>query len=62
MKLTTRYLGLVLDHPFVAGASPMVDELGTVRRLEDAGAAAIVMHSLYEEQLTRQELAAGFHQ
>ncbi len=61
MKLTTRSLGLVLDHPFVAGASPMVDDLGTVRRLEDAGAAAIVMHSLYEEQLTRQELAAVHH-
>ncbi|MBL8985049.1 MAG: dihydroorotate dehydrogenase-like protein [Gemmatimonadetes bacterium] len=58
MNLTTRYLGLTLEHPFVAGASPMVDDLGLVRRLEDAGAAAIVMHSLYEEQLTRESLSA----
>ena len=52
MDLRTRYLGLELDHPFMPGASPLVDDLGTVRRLEDAGASAIVMHSLFEEQLT----------
>lgn len=57
MRLTTRYLGLELAHPFMAGASPMVDDLGLVRRLEDAGSAAIVMHSLYEEQLTGEALA-----
>jgi dihydroorotate dehydrogenase (fumarate) len=57
MKLTTRYLGLELAHPFMAGASPMVDDLGLVKRLEDAGSAAIVMHSLYEEQLTDEALA-----
>lgn len=57
MKLTTRYLGLELAHPFMAGASPMVDDLGLVKRLEDAGSAAIVMHSLYEEQLTGEALA-----
>lgn len=56
MKLTTRYLGLDLPHPFMAGASPLVDDLDLVRRLEDAGSAAIVMHSLYEEQLTGEEL------
>lgn len=55
--LTTRYLGLDLPHPFIVGASPMVDDLDRVRRLEDAGAAAIVMHSLYEEQLTLEELS-----
>lgn len=57
MKLTTRYLGLELAHPFMTGASPMVDDLGLVKRLEDAGSAAIVMHSLYEEQLTGEALA-----
>lgn len=56
MKLTTRYLGLELPHPFMAGASPLVDDLDMVRRLEDAGSAAIVMHSLYEEQLTGEEV------
>jgi dihydroorotate dehydrogenase (fumarate) len=39
------------------GASPLVDDLDTVRRLEDAGAAAIVMHSLFEEQLVGEQLA-----
>ena len=41
------------------GASPMVDDLDMVRRLEDAGAAAIVMHSLFEEQIAAEEHAAG---
>ncbi len=56
MNLSTRYLGLDLPHPFMPGASPMVDDLDTVRRLEDAGAAAIVMHSLFEEQIEREQL------
>ena len=57
MDLSTRYLGLQLPHPFMPGASPMVDDLGGVKRLEDAGAAAIVMHSLFEEQITREQMA-----
>jgi dihydroorotate dehydrogenase (fumarate) len=57
MKLTTRYLGLTLAHPFMLGASPLADNLDTVRRLEDAGAAAIVMRSLFEEQLETRQLA-----
>ncbi|HEV8267272.1 MAG TPA: dihydroorotate dehydrogenase-like protein, partial [Thermoanaerobaculia bacterium] len=55
MNLSTTYLGLSLPHPFMAGASPMVDDLDSVRRLEDAGSAAIVMHSLFEEQITRED-------
>jgi len=51
MDLSTRYLGLELAHPLMPGASPLVNNLDTVRRLEDAGAAAIVMHSLFEEQI-----------
>lgn len=58
MDLSTRYLGFDLPHPFLPGASPLVDDLDTVRRLEDAGAAAIVMHSLFEEQIVGEELAA----
>jgi dihydroorotate dehydrogenase (fumarate) len=50
-------MGFKLPHPLIAGASPMVDNLDTVRRLEDAGAAMIVMHSLFEEQIVREELA-----
>jgi dihydroorotate dehydrogenase (fumarate) len=55
MNLSTTYLGLKLAHPLMAGASPLVDDMGMVRRLEDAGVSAIVMHSLFEEQITREE-------
>lgn len=55
MDLRTQYLGLDLPHPFMPGASPMVDDLDMVKRLEDAGAAAIVMHSLFEEQIQREQ-------
>ncbi|MBI4913742.1 MAG: dihydroorotate dehydrogenase-like protein [Acidobacteria bacterium] len=55
MDLRTTYLGFELPHPLIAGASPMVDDLDLVRRLEDAGVAAIVMHSLFEEQITREQ-------
>lgn len=57
MDLRTRYLGLDLRHPFVVGASPMADTLDGARRAEDAGAAAIVMRSLFEEQLAVDALA-----
>ena len=61
MDLSTKYLGLELPHPFMPGASPLVDDLDTVRRLEDAGAVAIVMNSLFEEQVIyEQEIAAHF--
>ena len=56
MDLSTPYLGLSLPHPLMVGASPIVDDLDLVRRSEDAGAAAIVMHSLFEEQLTAEQL------
>lgn len=61
MDLSTTYLGLSLPHPLMPGASPLVDDLDMVRRLEDAGAAAIVMHSLFEEQITG-ERARTLHQ
>ncbi len=54
MDLSTTYLGLDLPHPLMVGASPLVDDLDTVRELEDAGTAAIVMHSLFEEQIERE--------
>ena len=55
MDLETEYLGLKLDSPLMAGASPLADTLDSVRRLEDAGASAIVMRSLFEEQITREQ-------
>lgn len=57
MDLSVEYLGLKLPHPFMPGASPLVDDLGSVRALEDAGAAAIVMRSLFEEQIVQEQLA-----
>ncbi len=52
--LTTTYLGLQLKNPLVASASPLSKKVDTVRRLEDAGAAALVMYSLFEEQITHE--------
>jgi dihydroorotate dehydrogenase (fumarate) len=61
MDLSTTYLGLKLPNPLMPGASPMVDDIDNVRRLEDAGAAAIVMHSLFEEQISREQVAHFVH-
>ena len=61
MDLSTSYLGLKLANPFMPGASPLVDDIDTVKRLEDAGAAAIVMHSLFEEQIVREQLSTFLH-
>jgi dihydroorotate dehydrogenase (fumarate) len=52
MDLQTSYLGLRLDHPFIAGASPLGYHLDSLKRLEDGGCSAIVLHSLFEEQIT----------
>jgi dihydroorotate dehydrogenase (fumarate) len=52
MDTSTSYLGLKLAHPFVAGASPMGYSLDVIKRLEDAGCAAVVLHSLFEEQIS----------
>jgi dihydroorotate dehydrogenase (fumarate) len=61
MDLSTTYLGLKLPHPVMPGASPLVDHLDLVKQLEDAGAAAITMHSLYEEQITREQAGMIYH-
>jgi dihydroorotate dehydrogenase (fumarate) len=61
MNLTTEYLGMMLRNPIVVGASPLADDLDTVRRLEDAGAAAIVLRSLFEEQIALEEMAEFVH-
>jgi hypothetical protein len=52
VNLATTYLGLTLKHPFMVGASPLTVDLDTVKRLEDGGSAAIVLHSLFEEQIS----------
>src|SRR3990172_9328313 len=55
--LRSRYLGLPLRTPLVASSSPMTGSLDTLRRLEDAGVSAVVLPSLFEEQLTFESLA-----
>jgi len=57
VDLTTRYLGLDLKHPVVPSASPLSQSLDGIRRLEDAGASAVVMYSLFEEQLIHESLS-----
>jgi dihydroorotate dehydrogenase (fumarate) len=57
MDLSTEYLGMTLPNPLVAGAGPLSDDLDVVKRLEDARAAALVLRSLFEEQITREQLS-----
>src|SRR5579871_6086847 len=59
--LTTKYLGLKLRSPLVPSASPLSQEISSIRRLEDAGAAAIVLYSLFEEQLRLETLELDHH-
>lgn len=54
MDLTTKYLGLDLKNPIIAGASPLSNNVDTVKILEDKGAAAVVMYSLFEEQINHE--------
>lgn len=57
IDLSTRYLGLVLKHPIVASASPLTASLDSLKRLEDADVAAVVLPSLFEEQIEYEEMA-----
>src|SRR3954462_13133533 len=58
MDLSTSYLGMRLPHPLIVGAGPLGDDLDTVKALEDAGAAMLVLRSLYEEEITGEQLDA----
>jgi dihydroorotate dehydrogenase (fumarate) len=55
MNLATQYLGLMLRSPLVPSASPLLEDLGNIKRLEDAGAPAVVLNSLYEEQIQYEQ-------
>lgn len=61
MDLTTTYLGMNLRTPLVASASPLSEKLDSVKRLADAGVSAIVLNSLYEEQLLASQYALHHH-
>jgi dihydroorotate dehydrogenase (fumarate) len=56
MDLSTVYLGMRLPHPLIIGAGPLGDDLDTVRALEDAGASMLVLRSLYEEEITGEQM------
>jgi dihydroorotate dehydrogenase (fumarate) len=56
IDLTTTYLGLKLRTPLVASASPLSQEIDSIRRLEDSGASAVVLYSLFEEQLRQEQV------
>lgn len=60
MDLTTVYLGLTLPHPLIVGASPLADDPSVARQLEDAGAAAIVIRSIFAEQFGPQVVRPFF--
>ena len=55
MNLRTRYLGLDLRNPLIAGAGPLNGQLDNIRRLEDLGAGAIVLPSIFEEQIEHEQ-------
>lgn len=61
IDLRTTYLGLKLATPLVASASPLSRDVDGVRRLEEAGAAAVVLYSLFEEQLRQEEMDLVYH-
>ena len=54
MDLTTNYLGMTLKNPLVPSSSPLMRSLDNLRAMEDAGASAVVLHSLFEEQITQE--------
>lgn len=59
MNLQTEYLGLKLRSPLIPSASPLSQNLDNIRKMEDAGASAVVLHSLFEEQIQYERYAAG---
>jgi len=61
MDLSTSYLGMTLRTPLVPSASPLSGDLDNIKRMEDAGAAAVVLYSLFEEQLTRDRFELHHH-
>ena len=61
MNLTTNYLGMSLKNPIVASSSPLSHTVDSIRRLEDAGVAAVVMYSLFEEQIGFDSYYVDYH-
>src|SRR6185295_14927190 len=61
MTLSTNYLGMTLKNPIVVSSSPLSHNIDSIRRLEDAGAAAVVMYSLFEEQIGFDSYYVDYH-
>jgi len=61
MNLRTNYLGIPLQHPLIIGSSSLTNDLAMVRELEDEGAAALVLRSLYEEEIVDEQMDEFFH-
>lgn len=61
MDLSTKYLGLNLKNPLVVSATPLTEDIGNIRKMEDSGAAAVVMHSLFEEQIALESMELDRH-
>jgi len=61
MDLSTDYIGLKLKSPLMPGASPLSEDLEEIKRLEEAGASAVILHSLFEEQILQEQLAMHSH-
>ncbi len=61
MDLSTTYLGLKLKNPIVPSSSPLMESLGNIKQMEDAGASAVVLHSLFEEQISNEALDLHYH-
>jgi dihydroorotate dehydrogenase (fumarate) len=61
MDITTKYLGFDLNSPIVPSAGPLSQEIANLREMEDAGAGAVVIYSLFEEQIEHEELELDYH-
>ena len=61
MDLTTKYLGMTLRSPLVAAASPLSEDISNIKKLEDAGIGAVVLYSLFEEQIRLEQEEYNFH-
>ena len=61
MNLSTKYLGLTLKNPLVVSATPLSEDIANIRKMEDAGASAVVLHSLFEEQIAVESYELDRH-
>ncbi|MCX7736439.1 MAG: dihydroorotate dehydrogenase-like protein [Candidatus Kapabacteria bacterium] len=61
MDITTKYMGMTLRSPIVVSASPLSEDIGNIKKMEDAGAGAVVLYSLFEEQIIQEQKEVFYH-